>query len=188
VARERKFSTDELFRETKRILLSKGYDGFTLSRLAESLNVSRGTIYKYYENKDEVIMSYMIDELKRFLVQLNELETRQGFLAQFDFLLHLLFETENIDQLIEIGRQISASTNKVKENKEELCRLHLKIYDRLRQWIRLGRKERVLKEEIPDELILGYIFHSVTIPRGEIPKEKWVQSIKEIICHGMVKS
>ena len=187
MARERKFSTAELFRETKRILLVRGYDAFTFSRLAEQLNVSRGTIYKYYENKDELITSYMIYEMKQFLVHLNEIERRKGFFAQFDFLLDLLFQNNNIDQLIEIGRQISASTKKVKENKEELRKLHLKIYDRLHQWIQLGRKEGVLKEEIPDELILGFIFQSVAIPHREIPCEKWVKSIKEMICYGMVK-
>ncbi|MBA4550335.1 TetR/AcrR family transcriptional regulator [Thermoactinomyces vulgaris] len=187
MARERKFSTDELFRETKQILQCKGYDAFTLSRLAECLNVSRGTIYKYYENKDELIMAYMIDEMNRFLVKLNEMETRQGFFAQFEFLLHLLFENENIDQLMEIGQQISASTNKVKEKKEELSRLHLMIYGRLQQLIQLGRKEQVLKEEIPDELILGFIFNSVAIPRGEVPWDQWVKSIEEIIFYGMVK-
>lgn len=63
-------------------------------------------------------MAYMIDEMNRFLVKLNEMESRQGFFAQFEFLLHLLFENENIDQLMEIGQQISASTNKVKEKKK----------------------------------------------------------------------
>lgn len=132
-------------------------------------------------------MAYMIDEMNRFLVKLNEMETRQGFFAQFEFLLHLLFENENIDQLMEIGQQISASTNKVKEKKEELSQLHLMIYGRLQQLIQLGRKEQVLKEEIPDELILGFIFNSVAIPRGEVPWDQWVKSIEEIIFYGMVK-
>lgn len=61
------------------------------------------------------------------------------------------------------------------------------IYGRLQQLIQLGRKEQVLKEEIPDELILGFIFNSVAIPRGEVPWDQWVKSIEEIIFYGMVK-
>lgn len=146
MARERKFSTAELFRETKQILLARGYEAFTLSQLAEQLNVSRGTIYKYYANKDELITSYMIYEMDQFLVHLNEIDKRNGFFAQFEYLMDLVFQNDNIDQLIEIGRQVSSGSKKVKQNKEDLRKLHLKIYDRLHRWIRLGRKEGVLKD------------------------------------------
>lgn len=55
MARERKFTRDDLYETTKYMLLENGYEGFTFSKLAEKLNVSRGAIYKYFNNKDELI-------------------------------------------------------------------------------------------------------------------------------------
>ena len=42
MARERKFSLEELFQTTKQLLLDYGYEGFTFSLLADQLEVARG--------------------------------------------------------------------------------------------------------------------------------------------------
>ena len=46
MGRDRKFSTLDLFLESKKLVLAVGYEGFTIARLAESLEVSRAAIYK----------------------------------------------------------------------------------------------------------------------------------------------
>ncbi len=51
MARERKFTDEELFKATKLLLIGDGYDAFTFSKLASMMEVSRGSIYKYYENR-----------------------------------------------------------------------------------------------------------------------------------------
>jgi AcrR family transcriptional regulator len=185
--RERKFSLEELFKATKELLLIHGYEGFTFSLLAEKLHVSRGTIYKYYENKDELISDYMIDDMNHFLNDLKVIEQYHGFIEQFDFLLNTILERKEINQMILIFAQIPTNTTeKVKQNQEVLFQLHQDMYRYLQSFIELGRKEEKLKSHIPDSLILGFIFQSVAIPNHfGVPHAKWVQSIKEIIKDGM---
>ncbi|WP_040205719.1 TetR/AcrR family transcriptional regulator [Neobacillus jeddahensis] len=190
MARERKFSTDELYHATERILLKHGYEGFSFSLLAEQLDISRGAIYKYFDNREELITNYMLYEMKLFLEELKIIEEYHSFDEKFTFLLELIFKNSTVPQMIEIGRRVPINeNNKVKENIGQLENLHLDMYKHLQGFIDLGRQEQKLKASIPDSLILGIIFQSIMIPNhfGISPSE-WVQSIKEILCHGMLKN
>lgn len=187
MARERKFSTGELFQVTKQLLLEHGYEGFTFGLLADRLEVSRGAIYKYFENKEELIMNFMLYEMEQFLSDLKRIESQNGFEAQFDFLISLFFSNADIQELIKIGQQIPVNGNqKVKENKQQLERLHLYMYQNLQDFVSLGKQEQKLKSDLPDALILGYIFQSVLIPNHfGIPHSVWIDSLKKVIRHGM---
>jgi len=190
MARTRKFSTADLFRATNQLLLQYGYEGFTISIVADHLKVSRGAIYKYYENKEELIMDFMLDEMKSFLAELKEIDSLVHFEDQFDYLLTLIFKNTSIQKLIQIGQQIPINiNNKVKESKHSLDQMHLDMYANLQSFIQLGKKEGKLKRDLPDGILLGIIFQSIAIPNHfGVPHSAWVASIKEIICHGMFTS
>lgn len=189
MVRERKFSTEGLFKATKRVLLEHSYEGFTFAILAEKLEVSRGTLYKYYENKDELISDFMIFEMNLFLKELEKIHEREGFESQFEFLIEVIFKDDTIPKLIEMGIQIPKDNNdKVKESKQKLDSLHLKMYQHLQDFIHLGREEKILKAHLPDGLILGMIFQTINIPNHfRVPRDQWIESIKEIISSGMFK-
>lgn len=190
MARERKFSTEELFHATKQLLPTTGYDGFTFSALADYLGVSRGAIYKYYENKDELITEFMLYEMNEYLVELKKIETIVGFDEQFNYLLDLMFKDSKIHQIIVMGPHIKVQANKnSKENIKKLESLHLEMYKILQEFIQQGRKEKKLKDHVPDELILGFIFQSITIPNHfHIPYDKWIHSLKDMIKDGVYGS
>lgn len=187
MARERKFTTEDLYQATEGILLKHSYDGFNFSLLAERLQVSRGAIYKYFDNKDVLITEYMLYEMNKFLTGLEAIETVGGFKEQLHFLIDHMFKNPAIQQLIELGKHVPTHKDKkVQENKRKLEMLHIDMYHNLKNFIKLGRREQVLKESIPDSLVLGYIFQSVAIPNHfEVPHSEWVNSIKEIISHGI---
>ncbi|SDR02068.1 transcriptional regulator, TetR family [Virgibacillus subterraneus] len=187
MARERKFSDKTLYNAAKHILLNNGYEGFTFSLLADKLKVSRGALYKYYENKEELIMDYMIFEMNRFLAELKEIDNYDRFDSQFDFLIRLMFKHNKIHQVLGFSYQITATISKnIKVKKVHLEKLHLEMYSVLQSFIQQGRKEQLLNPSIKDELLLGFIFQSVDIPNhSEIPQTEWVRSVKELISHGM---
>lgn len=190
MARERKFSTTELFQVTEQTLLEHGYEGFTIGILAEKLKVSRGAIYKYYENKEELIYDYMIAEMEIFLAKLREIEMQKGFLAQFDFLIDTIFAKTEIHTLIGITQYIPVHNNaKVKEKKAILDQFHMDMYIHLQKFIDLGRTEGILKEKLPVGLMLGFIFQAIAIPNHfGVSKSQWIDSIKEILGHGMFEN
>lgn len=181
---------EELYQLTKENLLQHGYEGFTFSLLADQLHVSRGTIYKYYENKDELITDYMIYEMNLFLIELKDIEKVAGFDAKFEFLIDTFFKHSKIYQIIEIGQRIPVTINdQVRKNIESLRMLHLEMYRFLHSFIQLGKQEQKINEKIPEQVMLGYIFQSIAIPNHtQIPHDEWVSAIKEIISHGIMDS
>ena len=190
MARERKFSTDELFQASKQILLQHGYEGFTFSLLAERMNVSRAVIYKYYENKDELIFEFMLYEMEQYLLELKEIEKQTGFDAKFEFLFEIMFKRTEVPPLIELAQQIPINSNqKVRDYKKKLDLLHLDMYKYLQDFTALGREEGKLKSHLPDGLILGMIFQSIVIPNHfGVPRTEWINWIKEILSQGMFKN
>jgi TetR/AcrR family transcriptional regulator, repressor of fatR-cypB operon len=190
MARGRKFSNEELFLAVKDLLLDSNYEGFTFGYLADRLDVSRGAIDKYYQNKDELITDFMIYEMQQFIQKLKQIETLSSFDEQFNFLLDTIFNQTEVHQLIHIANKISdISNNKVNNNKKKLEKLPLEMYKYLQSFVQFGKKEGKLKSHIPDSLLLGIIFQSIAIPNhADIPKTEWVHSMKEVLGKGMFTS
>ncbi|WHY01212.1 TetR/AcrR family transcriptional regulator [Neobacillus sp. DY30] len=186
MARERKFNTVELFQEAKHLLLQHGYDGFTFSLLADRMEISRAALYKYYDNKENLITDFMIYEMEDFLHDLKEIDKLEGFEQQFDFLIDVIFKKTELHELIKAAQHVMDRTEAAFTNKEKLKKLPLDMYKFLQRFILLGKDEGKLKSHIPDGLIIGFILQTVAIPNHfGIPKAEWIHSIKEIITQGM---
>lgn len=189
LARERKFTDEQLFKATKEMIIQDGYEAFTFSKLAAILDVSRGSIYKYYENKDELISEFLMYEMNRFLHEFQKLDKSGDFRTQFDSLIDFIFEQSNMNQVLEIIQEIPTNTTKrVTDNKNRLNEYHIDMYQQLQGLIDLGRKENVIKNHLPTAVLLGMTFQTIAIPNHfNIPQEEWVASIKEVLTHGMLK-
>ncbi|WP_026908716.1 TetR/AcrR family transcriptional regulator [Paucisalibacillus globulus] len=186
MARERKFSNRELYQATKELLLSHGYEGYTFTLLANQLDVSRAAIYKYYENKEELLSEYMLYELTNFLTKLKEVNKEKTFLDQFHALFDVIFDDMSLYQLREIGIQIPKVNKKVAMNKQKISHIITELYTSLQHFIDLGRHEKILRGDIPSNIVLGMIFQTVNIPNTEgISHQDWVNSMKDVICNGM---
>ncbi|RPF50641.1 TetR/AcrR family transcriptional regulator [Aquisalibacillus elongatus] len=189
MARQKKFTTEELYVQTKHLLLEHGYDGFSFSQLAEKLNVARSTIYKYFENKEELATAYMLYEMNKFLKDLETIHDYSTFNDQLDYLLDLMFDQPEIQQLILIGQSIPIEeSSRARKNHEQLEKLHLDMYEQLDGFVKLGKENGHIRPQIPNSLVLGYIFQSIAIPNHEdIPYREWAESIKDVIRHGLFK-
>lgn len=189
MARERKFTDEHLFQETKELIIHDGYEAFTFSKLASRLKVSRGSIYKYYENKDELISEFLMYEMARFLSDFEKLNKTADFPTQFNDLIDFIFTQSNIYGVLEIIGQIPAPTTKrALNNKSKISEYYISMYQQFEGFIELGRKEGVIKEHLPTAILLGMIFQIIAIPNHfNIPEKEWIGSIKEILSSGMFK-
>ncbi|WAA09763.1 TetR/AcrR family transcriptional regulator [Fervidibacillus albus] len=187
MARERKFTTDDLFQKTKQLLLAVGYEGFTIQLLAKELDVTRAAIYKYYENKDELITDYLLYEIDRFMADLKKLDRLENFENQFDFLLRSILKHKEIHRVARMFFLIPIAGNeKVAKNKEKLEKLHNDMYDRLYHFIASGKKVGKIKNHLPDALILGMIFHTISIVNStSLSDDQWFVAMKEMLVDGI---
>lgn len=189
MARERKFTDEHLFKETKELIINDGYEAFTFSKLASRLSVSRGSIYKYYENKDELISEFLMYEMARFLTDFDKLNKNADFQTQFNELINFIFTHNNIYEVLDIIGQIPApSTKRALNNKSRISEYYISMYQQFEGFIELGRREGFIKEHLPTAVLLGMIFQIIAIPNHfNIPEDEWVASIKEILSSGMFK-
>ncbi|CAM5220520.1 TetR family transcriptional regulator OS=Ureibacillus acetophenoni OX=614649 GN=SAMN05877842_10523 PE=4 SV=1 [Ureibacillus acetophenoni] len=189
MAREKKFTNEELYHAVKHLLLKHGYDGFTFTVLASYLDVSRAAIYKYYENKEELLSEYMVYELEKFLNDMKVIGEKKTFQEQFDALFDMIFSDLSLYEIRTMGMQIPIINNKIKANKQKISGIIIDLFASLQQFVELGKKESVFKEELPNNLILGMIFETVNIRnQNNIPLPEWVEMIKDVISHGLFKN
>ena len=189
MAREKKFTNEELYHAVKHLLLKYGYDGFTFTVLASYLDVSRAAIYKYYENKEELLCEYMVYELEKFLNDMKVIGEKKTFQEQFDALFDMIFSDLSLYEIRTMGMQIPIINNKIKANKQKISEIIINLFASLQQFVELGKKESVFKEELPNNLILGMIFETVNIRnQNNIPLPEWVEMIKDVISHGLFKN
>jgi TetR/AcrR family transcriptional regulator, repressor of fatR-cypB operon len=187
MARERKFSEEELYNAVERVLLTSGYEGLNFGLLAEHLQVSRGAIYKYYKNKEDLVLEFMVHKMHIFFRELKEIEKYESFEHKFDYLFHIMFKHSAIVQILAMAHQNPFDKNeRMIRNKEKMTEYHLNIYAQLDSFIKLGKKEKIIKEDYPNSLLLGMMFQTIIIPNHfEVPEEEWVTSIKNILRKGM---
>lgn len=187
MAREKKFSTEDIYMETHKLLLSVGYDKFSFGLLASSLNVSRAAIYKYYTNKDELIYDYMVSEMEKMVDDLNKIEWILDYPSQFQQLFSLIFDYSDIHQIsFMIPSNGKTESEKMKEKKQQSRVLHKLFFEQIQQFIQVGQDKGYIKKTIPVSLIIELIFHSVTIPnRSGLSQEERAHFLQEIICQGM---
>ncbi|KOO49963.1 TetR/AcrR family transcriptional regulator [Viridibacillus arvi] len=189
MARERKFTHDELFTTTHLLLLRYGYEGFTFSLLAETLQVSRAAIYKQYMNKEELISNYMVSALQKVHVELKSIDQQIPLLGQLDELLTKVYKYKSLQQFFGIGNQIQDNGSElVILKKKILMQLQLEMRDIIQELIEQGKNENILNKEIPSDLILGFMLQSIATPNREgFAQEEWIRSIKELIFYGITK-
>ncbi len=187
MARERKFTTRELFHAVKHLLLEHGYDAFHFGLMAERLEVSRASLYKYYKNKDELITALMNDEMDAFLVELAAVEQIEGFEAQYDRLVDLFFQKKDVLPLIQIARHMMQRMEAdSQQQRQQLEQLPLAMYETLQRLIAQGKQAGVLKAHLPDSVMLGLLFQTIAVPNHyNIPHAEWVAAMKEVLGQGM---
>jgi AcrR family transcriptional regulator len=58
------FRRDEIISAAYRVIQKKGYD-FTLDQVAGAAGLAKGTIYLYFDNKDDLVLSVISDGIRR---------------------------------------------------------------------------------------------------------------------------
>ena len=93
----------------RELLLEHGIDNLTISQIARTAGVGKGTIYEYFENKEdivfEIITTFIVEHEKRLEeISLANIPTREKL---FHFL-YLLFENETAKRHLNIYKEFLA--------------------------------------------------------------------------------
>ncbi len=134
----------------KEILLEHGIKNLTISQIAKTAGVGKGTIYEYFENKEDIvfeIITMFITEHEKKLFEITDQNiSTKDKLFHFFYLMH---EDENSNKQLNIYREFLAisMTNGTQEMVDFNIKCRGKFTDILGQII----KEGIMKGEIRTE-------------------------------------
>lgn len=152
------------------VFAEKGFNEATISQIAQKAKVAEGSIYDYFENKEDLLFSIPEERMENFLSGLYEnLEGVEGALNKIRKLIwyHLNFYEKNRDYVLILLQNIRLKPSFTSTRAYALIRDFSRL---VVQIIEKGKKEGAIRKDVDSKLlrdaILGSIEH-VTI-RGSI--------------------
>ncbi len=136
-ARRRK----EIFHASVHLFLSKGFNETSMREIAEAAGIGKSTLYDYFPTKDDILLSFVEDELQTLTEQIKEITTqnigamqklRQTMFAYMDYL------ATNEDFYVKLSYQVQRLAQ---ESIERIQRKRHAFQDLLRDIIEEGIRE-----------------------------------------------
>ena len=152
------------------VFAERGFSETTISQISQKARIAEGSIYHYFENKEDLLFSIPEERMENFLSGLQEsLEGVEGALNKIRKLIwyHLNFYEKNRDYVLILVQNIRLKPSFTSTRAYALIRDFSRL---LVQLIQKGKKEGAIRKNVDSKLlrdaILGSIEH-VTI-RGSI--------------------
>lgn len=188
MARKKTFDQSELYEATEQLMLEIGYDRFSFQLLADKLQVTRTALYKYYKNKNDLLNAYLNHRLKEVVERLDKMDWSMEYRDKLQLLMDLVFDyadTHKISSMV--PNQKWTKENEMDSAVQQSKALHIRFFSFIQELIEEGQHKGVLKKDIPPEIIIETIFHSINIPNhAELTLEKRAFYIKKMLFEGIL--
>jgi len=145
----------------KQVFAMEGFYNSKVSEIAREAHVADGTIYLYFKNKDDILISLFEEELMRIIRTLkSELDTiedpREKLIKFCDNHLTIVESDRALAEVIQVELRQSNKFMREYKNKHFLAYLNI-IADIVAQ----GQRQRVFREDLKPELCARVIFGSL---------------------------
>lgn len=191
---EREARRKAILKTAAQLFSEKSFYEVTVDDIAEQVGLSKGTIYLYFENKDALFYSIMIEKTEEMLGQLNAaIECQEPFnVCLYKFVYSFLtFFGENKDYY-----NLSHSA-KWRMNAEEHFKFHdytkelfHTFFEMIRKLIMQGQKEKILRQADTETMttyfagILNPFIYYRILGKISMPVEKEVPIIIDLFING----
>lgn len=183
-----------ILRSAIRMFAEKGYAGATISEIASLANVADGTVYEYFKNKEDVLLSIPEERFKDHLTEIEETFYIRNSVRKLKRYIKHHFELYLIDRdflrnymmLILLNRRFYQS------RAYESLRLYVKVFeDLVDEGINDGSFKHDTNIRVFRNMFLGAFTHMVLrwIFRSEgknIDKMSEINEISELLCEAIV--
>lgn len=149
-----------------RVIAEYGYHNAQVSKIAREAKVADGTIYLYFKNKDDVLISLFREKMGVFISKVEkELEKMESASDQLRRLIELHFENLEQNHQLAIVTQIELrqSNPEVRRGINEILKRYLQVMDQVIQnGIDQGVFRKDLDIRIARKMIFGTLDENVT--------------------------
>jgi TetR/AcrR family fatty acid metabolism transcriptional regulator len=147
----KKKNTEKYYRIIKaatKMFARKGFYKTRISEIAKEAKVADGTVYIYFENKDDILISLFEEQMKavmdNMVEQISEETDPVKKLEKFALIhLQLIEQNPNMAEIIQV--EVRQSSKFMKEYKNEKFVQYL---DLIAEIVREGQEKRIFKKEV----------------------------------------
>jgi len=143
----------------KDILLEYGIKNLTISKIAKTANIGKGTVYEYFKNKEEIVFEIMTTFIAEHEKKLSEIVTKDiSSKKKLFHFLYLGFEDENSRKQLTLYREFMAIS--MTSGTDEMIDFNIQCRKKFTDILWQILKDGIEKGELPletEELISAII-------------------------------
>lgn len=178
----------EIFIAAVHLFLAKGFNETSMREIAEAARMGKSSLYDYFPNKDEILLSMMEDEMNRLTEQAREIaalpersvvKLRKIILAYLDF----LAANENF------FLQLSYEVQRLGQNSQErIFKMRHAFQDLVREVIDAGIRDgsfRRVDSLLATRAIISAFSTVVLANRKVSPREQMIEDAFTLLLNGL---
>ncbi len=191
---EEKYKT--ILKAAKGVFAKEGFYNSKVSEIAKEARVADGTIYLYFKNKEDILISLFEEELTRIIKlvkeELEKVSDPRDKLRRFcDIHLNMAEEDRTLAEVIQV--ELRQSNKFMREYKNKYFLAYLKI---IADIIDEGKVSGLFKQEIRSDVVARMVFGSldeistywVTTKRKRFDVHDAANTVGKILIEGLVSS
>lgn len=175
---------------TEDIIKEKGINDLRVDEISVKANISKRTLYKYFESKEQIIKVVILDKQKRVYHGIQKIfESKNDEIKKYESILNLVTkETSMLD------KELFLSLKKYPEIYEVIVEGQNKNVEKMKKLIKSGIEKNEIDESFDPEII-GYllikmasvIFEPEFYIENKIPIKQVFENFKNMVINGLLK-
>ncbi|WP_366924551.1 TetR family transcriptional regulator [Metallumcola ferriviriculae] len=152
---------DAILQAAVKVFAQKGFHRSRVSQIAEQAGIGDGTVYLYFHNKEDILVSLFQERMTDFVYHLRRrLEHTTTFYDTLKILIHYHFEVMefNPDQAIVTQFELRQQNADINEGISPYLRKYFRIIEEV---VDRGKKQGFVKQDIPTVVARKMIFGTI---------------------------
>lgn len=166
MAKKRGQKYDKIIDAAVKVIAKNGYHSSQVSKIAKEAGVADGTIYLYFKNKEDILISLFEEKMGRFVEKIQErLQEESSVEKKLYILIEMHFKQLERDHDLAIVTQLELrqSNIAIRLKINEVLKGYLQLIDTvLKEGMENGTFEKDLNPRIARQLIFGAMDEIVT--------------------------
>ncbi|HUL37633.1 MAG TPA: TetR/AcrR family transcriptional regulator [Thermodesulfobacteriota bacterium] len=184
--------------QAMRIFLAKGYHGTSIEDITQAAKLTKGALYWHFRSKEDLLKRIVGEYENRFLdgmiKAVNEVEGDILEKIEKYFRYNAAFAYYNRELCVSFDKLAAELVGAHHGIESEFRRIYRKYQKFLSNLIVQGKKEKVFKKEMDEDLsaLVIIAFHvgillQWSMNKNEIDGEAYMNTFKKIMLHGMME-
>lgn len=174
------------------VIAENGYHASQVSKIAKKANVADGTIYLYFKNKEDILISVFRERMGQFISKIeSSIEEKETSSEKLKTLInmHYLQLTESPFLARVTQLELRQSKPELRREINKVLKSYLNVIDSI---IEQGIKEKEIRSDIHPRLIRQMIFGTIdeTVTTWVMKSERYelvdqTESVHSLLVHGL---